>query len=285
MKLFTCITFHFRADKLAYLQHVLSWQPRLAPSVQVALITNTVVEDELAAIAAVLPPPTDAFQCQIFNHGPQPLPSPWLLTWLHKPLMLKKYQDDPGTTHFMYLEDDHEITPTNIAYWLEGREQLRPFGLYPSFLQVEWSASQQEWTSVALFNDEQVSIARSPRLTTHDERAHYINLSKVYQGMFLYDRELMGEHIAAVSFDYSRYVPDLEARFASSWGGGIAEAATDGLTFVNVPAGCHSRNFVPYFPKYRLLDPRCFVHHLPDKYANTPDSPFGHLPVRQILCP
>jgi hypothetical protein len=89
--------------------------------------------------------------------------------------------------------------------------------------------------------------------------------------MYLYDRELMLEHLSGPSSN-----PDF-----GPWS--IREKAAQGLTFVNVPKGFRSRNLVPYDIKRNQIDESCFIHHLPNNYANDPHSQFGKIPVDQLL--
>ncbi len=194
---------------------------------------------------------------------------------------------DPSYTHFMCIEDDMEVTPTSFNYWLEGRARLKvvsPYNIYPSFLRVEWNTQARQWAATDAIQGDRFSIKGSPRLLL-DEGYGFINLGRTYQGMYLYDRELMQEHIASASFDLDSYVPDWKRRIEhTTWPLGLTEAAVMALTKVDVPAGCHSRNFVPFYPKYQIIDPCCFVHHLPDKYTNTPDSDQGKVMVNDLLC-
>jgi hypothetical protein len=273
MKLFTC-TAHAVADKLPFLKQVLYMQQFLADEVHVYVMTNKTSQHDLEQIQAIFPPTTDRFNVEVINRDYQNLPSPWLLTWAHKPLMLEKFQD-PSYTHFMYVEDDMEVTPMNFNYWIKSREILRPHGLYPSFIRVEWSDTRQDWALIDFIEGDKFSVSELPRVSYTDGLG-FVNLPRPYQGMFLYDRELMLEHIQDKTFDLFQCRPDWEsAILKTEWPMGLTEAAAFALTFTNVPTGCISRNFVPYFTKYRIIDPHCFVHHLPNKYINVEDKPQG----------
>ena len=283
MKLFTCMA-HADPRKLPYLAPVLKMQALLCESVHVCIITNLFDPAALSAIHACAPPLSERFTMEIYNHGCDQLPSPWLLTWVHKKLMLEKFRD-PSYTHFMCIEDDMEVTPANMRYWLHNREVLRPYNLYPSFLRVEWNTVDSQWAMTDSELGDSYSISKSPRLNL-DGGHHFINLPKSYQGIFLYDRELMQEHIDAVLFDLFQFIPDWQNRILNAhWPLCLTEAAVFGLTYINVNPGCYSRNFLPFFPKYRMVDPQCFVHHLPDKYTNMPESTSGKVYIRDMLAP
>lgn len=278
MKVLTCIAFHFRQERLHYLRQVLFMQQFLADAVHVFITTNTADPEELRAITSIAPATTDRFKFEVVTFDN--LPNPWLLTWAHKVILAAKL-DDPSYTHYLYSEDDIEVTPMNIDYWINARETLRPLGLYPSFVRVEWSDDYQDWVSTDI--RQAVSIETTPHVSLPGGSYGYINFPNPYQGLFFYDRELMAEHAGSISFDILRY-GNLE-NLDLTWGGGVAERANFAQTFMNVPNGFFSRNVAPYLPKYMMLDPRCFVHHLPNNFANLkPEVEFGKLRVKDIFC-
>jgi len=279
MKLLTCIVFHYKAERLSYLRQVLHNHQYLAPTVHSIVTTNTNDPSELAGIASVAPSTSGHYRFDIESFSQ--LPNPWLLPWAHKGVFAVRMKDS-SYTHFMFSEDDIEVSPVNVEYWLRTREWLRPFGLYPSFFRVEWSEKASQWMSTDIANP--VSIAGSFILRSVNGNYHYLNMPNPYQAMFFYDRELMEEHAASDTFDILKY-GHIERIDNTPGGGGVAERANLALTFEKVPAGFISRNVVSYFEKYRLLDPHCFVHHLPNNYANLRnDLKFGKLPVKDVLC-
>ncbi len=283
MKLFTCLA-HVGPEKLPYLQQVLHMQQFLFDEVHVSIATNKTDQADLDLIASVFPPATPTFQVEIVNRNYEHLPSAWLLTWVHKDLMAEKFQD-PSYTHFMYIEDDMEVTATNIQYWMTAREHLRPYGLYPSFMRTEWNPTLQQWAWTDSVKGDRFSVKGSPRVDLMAGYG-YINLPRTYQGMFLYDRELMQEHIASDSFSLEKFVPGWQTAIQHTvWPLGLTEMANLALTNIHVPQGCISRNFLPYYPKYNTINPCCFVHHLPDKYTNAPESENGKVMVADILAP
>lgn len=281
MKLFTCLA-HADPRKLPELSKVLKMQELLMDQVHVCIITNLSTESEISAIYDSAPKQSKRFKLDVYNKDCNELPSPWLLTWAHKKLMFEKFQDS-SYTHFMCIEDDMEVTPINVSYWLEDREKLKPLNLYPSFLRVEWNESLAEWTMADSMRGDTFSYSGSPHVDRLDGHS-FINLARTYQGMFFYDRELMNEHVNSISFDLFKFLPDWQLRIKhEDWPLGLTEAAVFGLTHINVPKGCYSRNFVPVHPKYLTVDPCCFVHHLPNKYTNIPDTDQGKVLVRQML--
>lgn len=281
MKLYTCLA-HIDLSKLAYLRQVLYSQQLLFEEVHVAIVTNKINSIEINEILSVAPENTHRFQVEVINRDYDKLPSAWLLPWVHKVLMYEKFQDTTYT-HFLNIEDDIEVTPKNIDYWLRAREDLRPYRLFPSFFRVEWSEGQQDWVSVDALQGDQFSVDRLPHVMKSLDYG-YVNLPRTYQGMFLYDRELMGEYISSGNYAIDEAFPHW--RYAIQFEDsplGLGEASHFGLSEVGVPSGCMSRNFLPFFAKYNMLDPSCFVHHLHNKYANISTSPHGKVLLSDLL--
>lgn len=263
--LLTCISFHYVESRLQYLKQTLATQPLLADRVRVLVITNTAVQEQLDAIRACFPPAAEKFSCETFSAGP--LDHPFDLTWVHKRILTGVFLPDPTFSHFLYLEDDLELKPEGMAYWLEAREQLRPFGLIPSFFRVERARGSAVWRS----SDQMRPVcARLLPHTRISPSLWFMNLPNPYQGMYLFDRELAAEHAAG---------PAVEKGFGPWDVVGIRESAAQGQTFVAVPPDFMARNAVPFDPRDNSIPEHCFVHHLPNNYADNPASPFGKLAV------
>ena len=264
-KLAIAVCCHFDKDRLGYLDKMSNSFKELASEVFVTAVTNTSKIEELAQIESAIT--GKGFDYQIFR--PNTLGHPLLLTWAHFPVF-EGLLKDQSFTHFMYLEDDTLITRVNMAYWLESRDLLKPFGLIPSFLRVENKIDDPDWYSSDCAN--QYFIYGLPRVKLRQDLG-FINLPQAYQGIYLLDRELMLEHLNGDS-----YSPNF-----GIWG--IQEKAAQGVTFTNVPIGFTSRNLIPYYPHSCLVDERCLIHHLPNNYAQP--KPGGKVvitvPVKSLL--
>ncbi|MCX6484806.1 MAG: hypothetical protein NT146_16440 [Mycobacterium sp.] len=260
--LLTCVSFHYVESRLQYLRQTLATQPQLADRVRVLVITNTDTPEEQDAIRACFPPTTDQFSCEIYPAGV--LDHPFDLTWVHKKILTEVFLPDPTLSHFLYLEDDLELKPEVMAYWLTAREQLRPFGLIPSFFRVERAPGSNGWCSTDQF------VRACALLLPHVEISPalwFVNLPNPYQGMYLFDRELAVEHVAG---------PAIRKGFGP-WK--VRESAAQGQTFVEVPRGFIARNAIPFDPRNNSIPEHCFVHHLPNNYAENPETVFGKLAV------
>ena len=158
----------------------------------------------------------------------------------------------------MYLEDDILIKKENMEYWMEGRELLKPFNFYPSFLRVEKKLEDDEkWYS----SDARAhwDISQFPFLSVAKDYV-FITPQHPYQGMYLYDRELMLEHLNGPS-----YSPELKLPFDTLIG--IRERANIGLSFTGVNEG-KTRNLIGFNLISNSVDKRCLIHHTPNNYVN-----------------
>lgn len=225
-------------------------------------------ENDADAILNIIKTVKQNRQLLVETHTPTYLGHPYLLTWSHFHTFRKLFESDQSITHFMYLEDDIFITPKNIEYWLKSRQDLKIAGLIPSFLRYEKKKDSAElYSTDALTNS---NLDNIPTLKT-TENYCYLNLQNPYQGMYLLDRDLMYEHLTSLSS-----IPG-----NSHWG--IREQAAAGLTFINIPPGCNSRNFIGYDSKNSRIDPNSLIHHLPNNYADNSNTPFGKIKINELI--
>lgn len=254
-KLIICITFHYVHERLKYLDIITNTLNQLANEVLVIIVTNTNSEQNKYEICNIIQ--NKGFQFEI--HTPALLGHPYLLTWAHYSI-IKDIIQDSTFTHFMYLEDDILIKKENMEYWMEGRELLKPFNCYPSFLRVEKKLEDDEkWYS----SDARAhwDISQFPFLSVAKDYV-FITPQHPYQGMYLYDRELMLEHLNGPS-----YSPELKLPFDTLIG--IRERANIGLSFTGVNEG-KTRNLIGFNPISNSVDKRCLIHHTPNNYVNMP---------------
>ena len=258
------VTFHFVEHRLDYLWQVAAQFGDLAAHVGVTVVTNAQEASDQERIRSLF---TDA-AVQLRIAVPQLLGHPKLLTWCHRAVLKERFEQDATVTHFMYLEDDICVRPSNIRYWLEAREALRSSGLIPSFLRYEERIPGGERYSTDVTR--RLALGQLPQLRTAQDYA-FLNLPQPYQGMYLLDRELMLEHMEGPSWD-----PNF-----GPWG--IMEKATQGLTYAGVPPGYNSRNLIGYDLASGQIDDGCLVHHTPNNYTNNPRSKFGKIPLTELI--
>jgi hypothetical protein len=261
-KLLIGITFHFVKERIEFLRKIAIHFAQLSLNTKVFVITNTNSTDEQQLIKTAINDRAEIYVPKYIGH-------PYLLTWGHFDIFRKHFQIDPEISHFMYLEDDIEIKPNNIEYWLRGREDLRLAGLIPSFLRYEFAAQETEMRSTDVKSS--IELDKLSIFKNNNGNYCYINLPQPYQGMYLLDRELAKEHLFGISSN-----PDF-----GTWG--IREKAAQGLTFLNVPSGYFSRNVVGFMKNEGLIDPNALIHHMPNNYANNPKTKLGKIKIKDLI--
>lgn len=259
------VTFHYVEDRIQYLEKIATQFALLADQISVHIFTNIDDSDKKLRIADAINPES---KYAIEIHSPTYLGHPYLLAWSHFFIFRKIFDTDESVTHFLYVEDDIFIAQKNIEYWLKSREELRAYGLVPSFIRYEKLDGASEFyapdaSRASNFDD-------LPRILTSDNYC-YLNLPEPYQGMYLLDRELMYEHLTGPSS-----IPE-----KTPWD--IREKAAAGLTFTNVPKGCYSRNFLGYDLKNKRIDPDSLIHHLPNNYVDKEGTILGKIKMSELI--
>ncbi len=274
-KLAVCITFHYTQQRIEYLAKVCDSLVGMAPEIHLTIVTNSEVESEITSIKNLVN--TEKIKLEFLV--PKALGHPFLLTWSHLNAFRQQFTDE-SFTHFLYLEDDIYLTQSNISYWLEAREKLRTYGFYPSFLRRELNMENGSWYSSDVLS--RMSYYDCPVLDLGTE-GKFISIVHPYQGMYLYDRELMNEHLSGPSSN-----PDFEHNntgLFSMQGPYIREKASLGLTYVSIPKGFRSRNLLPFNGISNQVEEYSMIHHLPNNYANDPALPAGKIPVHKLFIP
>lgn len=258
MRLAIAITFFYRHSRLEYLRQICEAHQQLDTEYTTFIITNSKDENEIRLIRE------NACNKDLHIATPTYLGHPYLLTWSHRDIFREQISSRSSYSHFLYTEDDLLLTRQNLDYWLGAREVTKTTPFIPAFLRYEIN-NRGETVST--------DVTEPQALTSHLLKVGettFVNLKQPYQGMYLMDEKLAIELLFSNASS-----PD-----TGRWG--IREKAAQGLTYWNVPSGAHSRMIVGLDQTMRILsDAR--IHHLPNNYANNPDSIFGKIPVDKIL--
>ena len=264
-KLVIAVTFHYKEERIKFLEKISSQFHSLAEEVSVHILTNETDNEKKLNLLSLV---KKAGNFSVEIHTPTYLGHPKLLTWSHFCIFKRLFNTDLSISHFMYLEDDIFVTRTNMEYWIKARKELESKRVIPSFLRYENKKCLLQFYSTDCTKKYRFHILPKFKLS---KNYYYLNLPEPYQGMYLLDRELMSEHLSGPS-SIPEYTP---------WG--ISEKAAAGLTFMNVPDGCYSRNFIGYESKHKRIDPSCLVHHLPNNYAENLNSPHGKIRLEELI--
>ena len=269
-KISICVTFHYNEDRFCYLKEVCNNFIGIAPEIYLTIITNVDDEFKLQKIKQLIK--VDFFKLNFLL--PKHLGHPFLLAWSHLNVFREQIKDS-SFTHFLYIEDDIKVTKSNIEYWLRSRRILKSIGLIPGFFRYEINKNGNLYSSDVM---SKISLYDCQKINLNE--ATYINITYPYQGLYIYDRELMLEHLNSSSscpdFDHHDgglfYMQshDLRAR------------AAFGLTFINIPIKYRSR-IVLEIDQNHIININALVHHLPNNYTNQINHQAGKIEINDIF--
>lgn len=252
------ITFFYKYSRLEYLRQICEAHRQMDIEYTTYIVTNTNDEHEINLIRE------NAYSKDLRIITPTYLGHPFLLTWSHRDIFREQISQESDHTHFLYTEDDLLLTKKNLDYWLSARNITKSTPFIPGFFRYEINAEGE-----AVSTD----IIKRQSLASHllkFEETTFVNLKQPYQGMYLMDKQL------ATEFLFS----NASSPNTGQWG--IREKAAQGLTFWRVPRGFHSRSIVGLNHNMQIhSDAR--IHHLPNNYANNPNSRFGRIPVDRLF--
>jgi hypothetical protein len=264
MKIAICVAFYFRNDRLVFLKKTCSDFHALAPSVNLTIVTNASNDSDLGCIRDSL----QFLDIKYEIYSASDLGHPLLLPWSHF-TVFRRLLTDQSFSHFLYVEDDIYVCQKNIEYWINAEEALRSHGLIPSFLRYEFQSGKDSKYCTDL--SAPVFVWRRPRLILTPRKA-FLNMPSPYQAMYFLDRKRMKEHLEG---------PTSSPDFPIAWN--IREKAAQGLSWSEIPKGFFSRSVVGYDPTSHQIDEGALVHHLPNNYANNPNTGWGKIEVKHTL--
>ena len=183
-------------------------------------------------------------------------------------------------THFLYIEDDICINKENFLYWNNSRKILKKYHLIPGFIRTEKKNGKLYAIDFVKKN-----IKNKLPYIPINNNLSFISHKFPYQGMYLYDRELMKEHLEGPSSN-----PDcghgafnlkyLDKRMINL---DLMAKANIGLTYMDVPKGFNSRIVIPYDLSKNEISSISFIKHLSNKYSKFKNSWFGNFKVNEVI--
>lgn len=258
-----CVTFYYRRSRLPYLKKTIHSLATIPCPVDIYIVSNFPFS---ANLVNELKSPLSNIRIhwehlQVQGH---PLLFPWFHFSVWQRLDLSQY------THFLYLEDDISFVAANFDYWCKWREILRSHHLIPGFLRCE---SDRE--ASMLYATDICTTQFLPMLPKifFDSGHSAVNLLYSYQGLYLFDQELLREFFSSQAFSPNFGV----------WK--IQEKAAQGLTFCNVPKGFYSRIVFPVAARSALLLREALVEHSCATYVANRTSRLAKIPVDRIFAP
>ena len=273
IKMVAVISFFFDRKKIKNLNKICFNLNKISKSTKIYIITNNISSKDFQKIKKIIKIKTNIIIIK------QPLHNR-LLPWYHYEIMRKAFKQK-DITHFMYLEDDMLLDKKNFNYWINSRKYLKKINLIPGFLRTEKYKGNKDPYAVDFTKKNKLNSIPNIKV---NENLIFINTKYPYQGMYLYDRELMKEHLNGPSSN-----PDcghgafnsnlLDKRMINL---DLIAKSNIGLTYMNVPQGFFSRIVIPYNLNKNQIDSICQINHLSNKYIKK-KSWFGNIKVKDAI--
>ena len=273
IKIAAVITFFFREDKIKNLVKVCDGLNNLSNENEIHIFTNNISSSQAEKLKKEIKINVNLITIDEPVHDR-------LLPWYHINLMKKLYINE-DITHFLYLEDDIYLNKSNFNYWLNSRKILKKFGLIPGFIRTENNKSDNQLYAIDFLKKSNFNVL--PKIKVNNNY-NFVNNEFPYQGMYLYDRDLMREHLSGPSSN-----PDcghgafnlnfIDDRMINQ---DLMAKANLGLTYINPPYGFFNRIVIPFEIKKKRIAKFCEIQHLSNRYSNTQSS-FGNIKVEDAI--
>ena len=273
IKIASVITFFFDKDKIQDLVKVCSGLNSLSNENEIHIFTNNISSDQAEKLKKEIKINVNLIIID------EPV-NDRLLPWYHINLMKKLYVNK-DISHFLYLEDDIYLSKSNFNYWINSRKILKKFGLIPGFIRTENNKSDNQSYAIDFLKRSNFNLL--PKISVNDNY-DFINNEFPYQGMYLYDRDLMTEHLSGPSSnpDCGHGAFDLNFIDDRMINQDLMAKANIGLTYINPPYGFFNRIVIPFDIKKKRIAKFCEIKHLSNRYSNTQSS-FGNVKVEDAV--
>jgi hypothetical protein len=252
-KIISCITFHFDRVRLKYLIQTITGI-RHAGIDQIIICTNA-KDEALEEVRSAC-----QFMDGIYVLSIVDLAHPYHLAMYHRSVFSHYFHKDDSITHFLYSEDDHLFSKTNLNYWFESFEELRSVQDYgiPAWFRIELRHSDQSWVSIDYSSDIPLEASR----VNQSGQNFYVDSIRSYAGAYMLDRSLMGEFMK--NPDYLHIPPPPQDSNYYS----VREHAAFGMARTGLKDGSLSRYRIRLNKYLNVIDPAAYIVHLPNNYAN-----------------
>lgn len=281
-RLLVAVTFYYRVERLPYLLNVIrTLRDFPVTEVKIVVYTNEISEEDYTAFERLLAYyATERFSCEI-SRTPDP-PYAYGVAWAHRGLIRDRFVPESSQyTHFVYLEDDMRFSYLNFCYFLFFREVLRPRGVLPAFVRVEFNKSRLDYcaTDASVLMDYKKAFGVIERKQIAYGRHVFVPLDNAYMAMYILDRELGQEYVASRSFDREKSSEVVD------WG--VAERAAAGLCREDLPPGYATRYVVPLDAVSRVPAVCSWIYHLPNNYTEreAAENRYGQLSMAGLFIP
>jgi len=271
-RILVAISFHYVTARLRFLAEVLrSLAEFPVAELELVIVTNRFKDEDLALLRRLC---TEALAGRAFSiQTCDDSADRWQSIWQHKQLITGDFLGARRGlfTHFIYLESDIRLSFVNFCYFLQYREVLRASGLLPAFVRVEYSQAQIGFTTSDVFWPVYVPVQAHLRIGN----TVFVNMPNPYNPFYILDIGLAEEYRKSPSFDRE------ESRKRANWND--PDRSAMGLCLENVPPPFHCRYVVPVSGRTGGVPAAAWVWHLPNNYADNPDSVLGKVRMDELF--
>lgn len=185
--------------------------------------------------------------------------SPWNLVWENRTALKVLHESNlPEKSLILILENDVLFTVENLYYWITERENLRNSRLLPGFVRIEYSNLRNEWLCIDIHDSKHLDSTDFIKCHVISDRC-YLQVSKLYNGLVILDKELLAEFVKSDAFDKKL------SKVLIWWD--LGARASSGLQFVDTPYGFSDRYLIAFDKATGELHAASSVHHLPNLYS------------------
>jgi hypothetical protein len=268
------ITFYFNPKKIKYLTKICEELLKISKNYKIVIITN--LDPKKIKKNNILKKSSIEF------YYVKNLTSNRFLTWKHLEIM-RKYIKYKKFSHFLNIEDDILVRKENLIYWMKSRKFLKKFNLIPGFIRTEFNSKDKQRYLVDIPKIQKLKYL--PKLYFKDKKNAFVNVSYPYHAMYLYDRNLMKEHLSGNSSnpDYGYGALDPNYINPKLINFDIMAKANVGLIYKNPPEGFTNRSVIPVDLEKKKIYECCLVKHLPNKYVKENRTKFGSIKLKDLL--
>ena len=177
-----------------------------------------------------------------------PIFKEWVLTWAHKFDLIDAVKEDKYD-YYIYAENDMHLTWQNFTYWAEFKPLLAPTGFRPGFCRYEKYRGHKvpfdnfyQWDlrrdTLNVHHGQPFTMSKIP--INHPDVNCFVTLGNPYYGAMILDREdaVIYIHSKSINPDFSRSLTGIR-----NWP--LADCASMGLAFEDIPHGAEHRRVVP----------------------------------------
>jgi hypothetical protein len=272
-KIVVTISFLYNKNKIKFLKEICKNLNFITKNIKIYIITNEVSKKKIKGLQNQIKYKTEI---KVVKN----LANNRFLPWYHLVLMKKLFKNK-NITHFLNLEDDILFTKKNFNYWINSRKILKKLNLIPGFVRTETNNKNKKLYALDFLQKNKFS--KLPKFRINKEY-YFLNHKFPYQGMYLYDRELMKEHLYGPSSNPDCGQGSFNPNFIDKnmINLSLLEKANIGLTYINKPKGFFSRMLILFNDKKNMIDESCLIKHLSNKYTNKISS-FGKIEVKDAI--